>query len=90
MSHFLEDLSFQFMYIYTVPLYGELQHDNSIRILDETIKASMEKADALKVASVSLPIWSSPHQKWPSHLAEKVKMSSDTSNISRAKYISFV
>ena len=39
------------MYIYTVQIYGELQDENSIRILEETIRAFLEKADALKCNS---------------------------------------
>ena len=75
------------MYICTVQIYGELQHENSISILEETIKTCLEKADVLKCNYISIPIWSFPCKKWPSGLAVEVKISSVVTNIKRAKYL---
>ena len=78
------------MYICRVQIYGELQHENSISILEETIKTWLEKSDVLKCNYISIPLWSFPCKKWPSGLAVKVKIESVVTNIKRAKYVGWL
>ena len=78
------------MYICTVQIYGELQHENSTSILEETIKTCLEKADVLKCNYISTPLRSFPCKEWPSGLAVKVKISSVVTNNKRAKYVGWM
>ena len=78
------------MYICTVQIYGELQHENSISILEETIITCLEKADVLKCNYISIPLWSFPCKKWPSGLAVKVKIPSVVTSTGRSMLVGCV
>ena len=71
-------------------MYDQLQHGNSVKLLEKTIRTCLEKANELKMQTVSFAIAPAQCKAWPLGLYESIKIRSNVDKIKCLKNVDLV
>ena len=72
------------------PKYDQLQHDNSVKLMESTIETCLKKASDLKMRTVSFSIAPAQCKAWSSGLYERTKIRSIISTMKRLDTVELV